>query len=637
MNRFEIKNIKDYISAYSESVDNPEKFWEKIASNNFKWKRKWDSVLTYDFSIPKIEWFSGAELNITENCIDRHLNDKGEKTAILFEPNDPNLPAEHISYNQLYKRVNKFANVLKSNGITKGDRVCIYLPMIPDLAISLLACARIGAIHSVVFAGFSSSALTSRINDCNCKMVITSDGSNRGDKKIVLKDIVDKALESCPTVETVLVAKCTNLEITMVANRDKWLKPLLDKASEKIDSVAMKAEDPLFILYTSGSTGKPKGMVHTTAGYMVYTSYTFKNIFQYESNDIYWCTADIGWITGHSYIVYGPLLNGATTVMFEGVPSFPNYSRFWKVIEKHKINQFYTAPTAIRALAKQGNEFVKPHDLSSLKVIGTVGEPINEEAWNWYNEVVGNSKCPIVDTWWQTETGGILISPIPNSFSGKPAYATLPFIGIQPALMDSNGKEINKLKAEGRLAIKFPWPSIARTIWGNHKRYKETYFSTFDGFYFSGDGAQREKNGHYRITGRVDDVIIVSGHNLGTAPIEEAINEHEKISESAVVGFSHPIKGNALYGFITLKSFDNQIDYISLKDKINKVISEQIGPIAKLDKIQFTDGLPKTRSGKIMRRILRKIANNDISDLGDTSTLLNPEVVEEIILKSKNQ
>ena len=636
MNRFEIKNIKDYNLAYSESVDNPEKFWEKIASNNFKWKRKWDSVLTYDFSIPKIEWFSGAELNITENCIDRHLSDKGEKTAILFEPNDPNLPAEHITYNQLYKRVNGFANVLKSNGITKGDRVCIYLPMIPDLPISLLACARIGAIHSVVFAGFSSSALTSRINDCNCKMVITSDGSNRGDKKIILKDIVDKALESCPTVETVLVAKCTNLEITMVANRDKWLKPLLDKASEKIDSVAMKAEDPLFILYTSGSTGKPKGMVHTTAGYMVYTSYTFKNIFQYKSNDIYWCTADIGWITGHSYIVYGPLLNGATTVMFEGVPSFPNYSRFWKIIEKHKINQFYTAPTAIRALAKQGNEFIKPHDLSSLKVIGTVGEPINEEAWNWYNEVVGNSKCPIVDTWWQTETGGILISPIPNSFSGKPAYATLPFIGIQPALMDSNGKEINKLKAEGRLAIKFPWPSIARTIWGNHKRYKETYFSTFDGFYFSGDGAQREKNGHYRITGRVDDVIIVSGHNLGTAPIEEAINEHEKISESAVVGFSHPIKGNALYGFITLKSFDNQIDYISLKDKINKIISEQIGPIAKLDKIQFTDGLPKTRSGKIMRRILRKIANNDISDLGDTSTLLNPEVVEEIILKSKN-
>jgi acetyl-CoA synthetase len=637
MNRFEIKNIKDYNLAYSESVDNPEKFWEKIASDNFKWKRKWDSVLTYDFSIPKIEWFSGSELNITENCIDRHLNDKGEKTAILFEPNDPNFPAEHITYNQLYKRVNRFANVLKSNGITKGDRVCIYLPMIPDLAISLLACARIGAIHSVVFAGFSSSALTSRINDCNCKMVITSDGSNRGDKKIVLKNIVDKALESCPGVETVLVVKCANLHISMVANRDKWLKPLLDKASEEIDSVAMEAEDPLFILYTSGSTGKPKGMVHTTAGYMVYTSYTFKNIFQYESNDIYWCTADIGWITGHSYIVYGPLLNGATTVMFEGVPSFPDYSRFWKIIEKHKINQFYTAPTAIRALAKQGNEFVKPHDLSSLKVIGTVGEPINEEAWNWYNEVVGNSKCPIVDTWWQTETGGILISPIPNSFSGKPAYATLPFIGIQPALMDSNGKEINKQKAEGRLAIKFPWPSIARTIWGNHKRYKETYFSTFDGFYFSGDGAQREKNGHYRITGRVDDVIIVSGHNLGTAPIEEAINEHEKISESAVVGFSHPIKGNALYGFITLKSFDNQIDYISLKDKINKIISEQIGPIAKLDKIQFTDGLPKTRSGKIMRRILRKIANNDISDLGDTSTLLNPEVVEEIILNSKNK
>ena len=637
MYSFHLKNKTDYNTAYEASVESPEHFWEAIAKNNFYWKKPWNRVLEYDFSVPKIKWFEGAELNITENCIDRHLENKGDKTAIIFEPNDPKSEAEHISYRDLHVRVNKFANVLKSKGINKGDRVCIYLPMIPELAVSVLACARIGAIHSVVFAGFSSTALATRINDCNCKMVITSDGSNRGDKKIILKDIVDKALESCPTVETVLVAKCTNLEITMVANRDKWLKPLLDKASEKIDSVTMKAEDPLFILYTSGSTGKPKGMVHTTAGYMVYTSYTFKNIFQYKSNDIYWCTADIGWITGHSYIVYGPLLNGATTVMFEGVPSFPNYSRFWKIIEKHKINQFYTAPTAIRALAKQGNEFVKPHDLSSLKVIGTVGEPINEEAWNWYNEVVGNSKCPIVDTWWQTETGGILISPIPNSFSGKPAYATLPFIGIQPALMDSNGKEINKLKAEGRLTIKFPWPSIARTIWGNHKRYKETYFSTFDGFYFSGDGAQREKNGHYRITGRVDDVIIVSGHNLGTAPIEEAINEHEKISESAVVGFSHPIKGNAHYGFITLKSFDNQIDYISLKDKINKVISEQIGPIAKLDKIQFTDGLPKTRSGKIMRRILRKIANNDISDLGDTSTLLNPEVVEEIILKSKNQ
>jgi acetyl-CoA synthetase len=630
MNSFEIKNLETYQAAYAASVEDPEQFWADLAENNFLWKRPWDVVLTHDFSVPKISWFEGAQLNITENCIDRHLDKNGEKTAILFEPNDANAAAEHITYSQLHRRVNQFANVLKRKGINKGDRVCIYLPMIPELAISVLACARIGAIHSVVFAGFSATALATRINDCDCRMVITSDGSFRGAKTIDLKGIVDEALASCPNLETVLVVKRIHSNVQMKPGRDEWLQPLLDTASDQCEATVMNAEDPLFILYTSGSTGKPKGMVHTTAGYMVYTAYTFKNIFQYKNNDVYWCTADIGWITGHSYIVYGPLLNGATTVMFEGVPSHPDYGRFWDIVQKHKVNQFYTAPTAIRALAKQGDDFVKPYDLSSLKVIGTVGEPINEEAWNWYNTTIGKEKCPIVDTWWQTETGGILISPIPNCFNGKPTYATLPFVGIQPALMDEKGLEIKEVQAEGRLCVKFPWPSMARTIWGNHQRYKETYFSAFAGCYFTGDGALREANGHYRITGRVDDVIIVSGHNLGTAPIEDAINEHALVAESAIVGFSHPIKGNALYGYITLISKDSNLDLESFKAEINGLISKQIGPIAKLDKIQFTLGLPKTRSGKIMRRILRKIANKDASNLGDISTLLNPEVVETI-------
>ena len=630
MNSFEIKNFETYQAAYAASIEDPRKFWAEIAENNFLWKRSWDVVLKHDFSVPKISWFEGAQLNITENCIDRHLDKNGDKTAILFEPNDSNAAAEHITYSQLNRRVNQFANVLKRKGINKGDRVCIYLPMIPELAISVLACARIGAIHSVVFAGFSATALATRIKDCDCRMVITSDGSFRGAKTIDLKGIVDEALASCPNLETVLVVKRIHSNIQMKVGRDEWLQPLLESASDQCEAAVMNAEDPLFILYTSGSTGKPKGMVHTTAGYMVYTAYTFKNIFQYKNNDVYWCTADIGWITGHSYIVYGPLLNGATTVMFEGVPSHPDYGRFWDIVQKHKVNQFYTAPTAIRALAKQGDDFVKPYDLSSLKVIGTVGEPINEEAWNWYNTTIGKEKCPIVDTWWQTETGGILISPIPNCFNGKPSYATLPFVGIQPILMDKNGLEIKEVQAEGRLCVKYPWPSIARTIWGNHQRYKETYFSAFSGYYFTGDGALREANGHYRITGRVDDVIIVSGHNLGTAPIEDAINEHELVAESAIVGFSHPIKGNALYGYINLKSNDSNIDLESFKNEINSRISKQIGPIAKLDKIQFTFGLPKTRSGKIMRRILRKIANKDASNLGDISTLLNPEVVETI-------
>ena len=632
MANYSITNNELYHENYKQASNNPKQFWGELAKENFLWKKPWDSVLDFDFSIPKISWFDGAQLNITENCIDRHLKTNANKTAIIFEPNDSNSSSEHISYKDLHERVNKFANVLKSRGIKKGDRVCIYLPMIPELAVSVLACARIGAIHSVVFAGFSSIALATRINDCDCSLLITSDGSYRGKKTINLKGIVDEALESCPSVKNVLVAKRIHSDINMKEGRDQWLQPLLDDASIQCTPVVMDAEDPLFILYTSGSTGQPKGMVHTTAGYMVYTAYTFKNVFQYKADDIYWCTADIGWITGHSYIVYGPLLNGATTVMFEGVPSYPDYGRFWEIVEKHKVSQFYTAPTAIRALAKQDLSFVTSYDISSLKVIGTVGEPINEEAWQWYHKHIGQNRCPIVDTWWQTETGGILISPMPNCYEGKPTYATLPFVGVKPVLMDENGHEILESKAEGRLCIKYPWPSIARTIWGNHKRYKDTYFSAYKNYYFTGDGALREENGHYRITGRVDDVIIVSGHNLGTAPIEDAINEHDQVAESAIVGFAHPIKGNALYGYITLKNeYSNQAE---LQSEINQLITTHIGPIAKLDKMQFTNGLPKTRSGKIMRRILRKIANKDSSNLGDISTLLNPEVVEDIIKNS---
>jgi len=631
MSNYHIKHLEEYYQVYRKSVRDPENFWEEIAEEHFLWRKKWNKVLSWDFSKPEVKWFEGAQLNITENCLDRHLATRGDKTAIIFEPNDPNEPAEHISYWQLYRRVNQFANVLKSKGIQKGDRVCIYVPMIPELAIAVLACARIGAVHSVVFAGFSSTALATRINDCDCKMVITADGSYRGSKSIDLKGIVDEALESCPGVETVLVAKRIHSEIFMKEGRDFWLQPLLDAASPEGKAVVMDAEDPLFILYTSGSTGQPKGMVHSTAGYMVYTAYTFKNVFQYKENDVYWCTADIGWITGHSYIVYGPLANGATTILFEGVPSYPDFGRFWEVIEKHKVNQFYTAPTAIRALAKQGAELVEKYDLSSLKVLGSVGEPINEEAWHWYNDNIGKRKSPIVDTWWQTETGGIMITPIPYVTPTKPTYATLPFIGIQPALMDEVGEELKRNQVEGRLCIKFPWPSMARTIWGNHQRYKETYFSAFDNMYFTGDGALRDEVGYYRITGRVDDVIIVSGHNLGTAPIEDAINEHPAVAESAIVGFPHDIKGNALYGYVILKDFGETRDHDNLRKEINQIISEHIGPIAKLDKIQFTDGLPKTRSGKIMRRILRKIAHNEMDNLGDISTLLNPDVVQSII------
>lgn len=631
MSNYHIKHLEEYFQVYRKSVRNPEGFWEEIAEEHFVWRKKWDKVLEWDFAKPEVKWFENAKLNITENCLDRHLPTRGDKTALLFEPNDPNAEAEHITYRQLHERVCRMANVLKEQGIEKGDRVCIYLPMIPELAVALLACARIGAIHSVVFAGFSANALATRINDSDCKMVITSDGSFRGNKVIDLKGIVDAGLEECEGVKSVLVVKRTGAAIEMKEGRDHWLQPLLDDAYADHVAEVMDAEDPLFILYTSGSTGKPKGMVHTCAGYMVYTAYTFKNIFQYRENDVYWCTADIGWITGHSYILYGPLANGATTVLFEGVPSYPDFGRFWEVVQKHKVTQFYTAPTAIRALAKEHLDFVEKYDLSSLKVLGSVGEPINEEAWHWYNNNIGKKKSPIVDTWWQTETGGILISPIPYVTPTTPTYATLPFIGIQPALMDEKGKEIIGNQVDGRLCIKFPWPSMARTIWGNHERYRDTYFSAYEGKYFTGDGALRDAVGYYRITGRVDDVIIVSGHNLGTAPIEDSINEHPAVAESAIVGFPHDVKGNALYGFVILKETGESRDRDNLRKEINQQITEQIGPIAKLDKIQFVPGLPKTRSGKIMRRILRKIASKDTEALGDISTLLNPEIVKEVM------
>ena len=629
MSRYNIDSPEKYSQLYKESVNEPEVFWSELASNNFLWEAKWSKVLDWDFRKAKVSWFKDAKLNITINCLDRHVKNHPDKTAIIFEPNNPNEEYKSYSYSELLAEVCKMANVLKSLGVKKGDRVCIYLPMIPELAFSVLACARIGAIHSVVFAGFSSNALATRIDDCKSSIIITSDGSFRGEKILNLKKIVDDALEMCKSDQKVLLVKRTNESVNINSKRDFLLDDLIIDVDNFCEAEIMDAEDPLFILYTSGSTGKPKGMVHTCGGYMVYTSFTFKNVFQYDDGDIYWCTADIGWITGHSYILYGPLSNGATTIMFEGIPSFPNYSRFWQIVEKFGVNQFYTAPTAIRALAKQGSSFLKNCDLSSLKVLGTVGEPINEEAWQWYNKYVGRNNCPIVDTWWQTETGGILISSIPKVIPDKPTFATKPFIGIQPILLDEKGDELKEFNTVGKLCIQYPWPSIARTIWGDHKRYINTYFSAFENKYFTGDGAFRDEDGNFRITGRVDDVIIVSGHNLGTAPIEDAINEHELVAESAIVGFPHEIKGNALYGFITLKQEHENLD--DIKKEINILISKKIGPIAKLDKIQMTNGLPKTRSGKIMRRILRKIASKEFNNLGDISTLLNPDVVKEII------
>ncbi|MBK7098363.1 MAG: acetate--CoA ligase [Sphingobacteriales bacterium] len=630
MKNYVIESLPDYFKQYKKSIKNPKKFWDKVADENFVWYQRWEKVVKYDMREAKIEWFINAKMNITKNCIDRHLAQRGNKTAIIWEPNDPNEPAQHITYQELYDRVGKMSNVLRDMGIQKGDRVTVYLPMIPELAVTMLACARIGAVHSVVFAGFSSNALATRINDSQSKIVITSDGSYRGNKVLDLKSIVDEALIKCPVVEKVLLVKRTHNEIKVQEGRDIWLQPLLDKAPIDHIPCIMDAEDPLFILYTSGSTGKPKGMLHTCAGYLVFTAYTFKNVFNYKENDIFWCTADIGWVTGHSYILYGPLANGATTVIFEGIPTYPEPDRFWAVIEKHKVSLFYTAPTAIRSLAKETTEWVEKHDLSSLRVIGSVGEPINDEAWHWYNDHVGKKKCPVVDTWWQTETGGIMISPLPFVTPTKPTYATLPLPGIQPVLMDDKRNEITGNQVDGNLCIRFPWPGIARSIWGDHQRYIETYFSSFPGKYFTGDGALRDEVGYYRITGRVDDIIIVSGHNLGTAPIEDSINEHPAVAESAIVGYPHDIKGNALYGFVILKEAGESRDRNNLSREINQLITDQIGPIAKLDKIQFVSGLPKTRSGKIMRRILRKIAEGDFSNFGDITTLLNPEIVEEI-------
>ena len=631
MSRFIAQSKMQYDGLYQESIKNPEKFWSDFAEKEFIWQKKWYKALDFDLRKPSIKWFEGAKLNITENCIDRHLDSIGDQTAIIFEPNNPDEDSQHISYRDLAVNVNKTANMLKALGAKKGDRICIYMPMTPELAYTVLACARIGAIHSVVFAGFSSKSLSDRIEDAQCSILVTADGGFRGQKITPLKEIADQALKNSNCIDRVLVLKRTGTDITMQEGRDVWWHEEFEKAHDECPAEIMGAEDMLFILYTSGSTGKPKGMVHTCAGYMVYTNFSFRNVFQYQQGDVYWCTADIGWITGHSYILYGPLSAGATTLMFEGVPSYPDMGRFWNIVEKHQVNIFYTAPTAIRALASYDLSFVNSYDLSSLKTLGTVGEPINLEAWQWYDEHIGKKECPIVDTWWQTETGGIMISSIAGITEDIPTFATLPLPGIQPCLMDDLGNEISEKKSEGKLCIKFPWPSMARTIYGDHQRFKETYYNAFEGNYFTGDGAKRDENGNYRITGRVDDIVIVSGHNLGTAEIENAINEHPQVAESAVVGYPHPIKGNAIYAYVTMRGVFDVSTITNLQKEINELVSSTIGPISKPDKIQFTNGLPKTRSGKIMRRILRKIAENELDKLGDTSTLLNPECVQEII------
>jgi acetyl-CoA synthetase len=624
----QIQSLDAYREAYQKSVENPSLFWDEIA-NEFLWRKKWTKTLEYDWSIPETKWFLGGQMNITENTLDRHLETRGDQVALICEPNSPEEETKYITYKELHSKVCAFANVLKRNGAKKGDRICIYMPMILELSVAILACARIGAIHSVVFAGFSSTALAARINDATCSILLTADGGFRGDKITPLKDIADEALKNAPSIKKSIICQRTYQNITWNPSIDVWWHEELEKVDDNCPAETMDSEDMLFILYTSGSTGKPKGMVHTCGGYMIYATYSFQNVFQYKEGDIYWCSADIGWITGHSYILYGPLISGATSILFEGVPSYPDYGRFWQICEKHKVNQFYTAPTAIRALAKHPTSFIDKYDLSSLKVLGTVGEPINEEAWHWYDDNIGKNKCPIVDTWFQTENGGIMITSLAGITESKPTYATLPLPGIQPVLMDENSNEIEKIEAEGILAIKHPWPSIARTIYGDHERYKNVYFSAYENYYFPGDGALRDERGNYRITGRVDDVVIVSGHNLGTAPIENAINEHEKIVESAVVGFPHDVKGFALYAFVI--PYDGVEVNDELAKEVREVVANTIGPIAKPDKIQFVKGLPKTRSGKIMRRILRKIASNEIDSLGDVSTLLNPEVVKNII------
>ncbi|MBL7804516.1 MAG: acetate--CoA ligase [Saprospiraceae bacterium] len=624
----QIKTLDEYRQVYTRSVADPEGFWAEQAAE-FQWKKPWKQVLKWNFREPRIKWFLGGKLNITENCLDRHLEKRGKQVALIWEPNDPSKKARKITYKQLYAQVCQFANALKAQGVKKGDRVCIYMPMTPELSVALLACARIGAIHSVVFAGFSAVSLADRIKDAHATVVLTSDYNARGAKNIPVKTVVDEALGlGCDTVKTVIVHQNTGDPVKMMEGRDIWWHDAIKGKRKSCKATTMDSEDMLFILYTSGSTGKPKGVVHTHGGYMVYTDFTFRNVFQYQEGDVYWCTADIGWITGHSYILYGPLLAGATTMMFEGVPTYPDAGRFWDVIQRHKVNIFYTAPTAIRALMAAGDQWINNRRMPSLRVLGTVGEPINEEAWHWYNEKVGKKRCPIVDTWWQTETGGILISPIADVTPTKPCFATLPLPGVQPCLVDASGKEITGNDVEGMLCIKFPWPSILRTTYGDHERCRTNYFAAFKNLYFTGDGARRDADGYYRIIGRVDDVINVSGHRIGTAEVEDAINKTPGVVESAVVGFPHDIKGQGIYAYVIVN--DRLEDAAAFRQKVVDTVTKQIGPIAKPDKIQIVSGLPKTRSGKIMRRILRKVAEGDTSNLGDISTLLNPEVVEEI-------
>jgi acetyl-CoA synthetase len=628
---YQIKTPEEYRSAYQKSITDPEGFWAGIAEN-FLWRKRWDKVLEWNFTEPRVSWFNGGQLNITENCLDRHLADKGDKPAIIWEPNNPEEDYRILSYRELHSKVCQFANVLRNNGAKKGDRVCIYMPMVPELAIAVLACARIGVIHSVVFGGFSAQSIADRIQDAECNLVITSDGAYRGGKAIPLKSVIDDALVQCPSVKKVIVLTRTRAAVSMIKGRDVWWEDEVRKVETQGNPACpvevMDAEDLLFILYTSGSTGKPKGVVHTCGGYMVFSNYSFVNVFQYKPGEVYFCTADIGWITGHSYIIYGPLSAGATTLLFEGIPTYPDAGRFWDIVDKFKVNILYTAPTAIRSLMGFGLDFVKNKDLSSLRVLGTVGEPINEEAWHWYHDNIGKGRCPIVDTWWQTETGGIMISNLAGVTPAKPAHATLPLPGVQPVLVDEKGQELEGNGVSGNLCIKFPWPSIIRTTYGDHERCRTTYFATYPNLYFTGDGAMRDADGNYRITGRVDDVLNVSGHRIGTAEVENAINMHTGVVESAVVGYPHNIKGQGIYAYVIFNG--TKTDDESIRKDIIQTVARIIGPIAKPDKIQLVSGLPKTRSGKIMRRILRKIAEGELQNLGDTTTLLDPAVVEEI-------
>jgi len=626
--KYQISTFEEYEEVYKYSVNEPEAFWAEVASN-FYWQKTWDKVLDWNFNEPEVKWFMGAKLNITENCLDRHLAKQPEKTALIWEPNNPKESARKFSYKELHEAVCRFALVLRNNGAKKGDRICIYMPMVPELAIAILACARLGVIHSIVFGGFSAQSIADRIQDAQCNIVITADGAFRGAKQIPLKAVIDEALIHCESVKKVLVLNRTNSEITMLPNRDLWWEDELSKILDfECLAEPMDSEDPLFILYTSGSTGKPKGVVHTCGGYMVYTAYTFANVFQYQPHELFFCTADIGWITGHSYIIYGPLANGATSLMFEGIPNYPDSGRLWDIVDKHQVQILYTAPTAIRSLMQAGLDFVKDKNLSSLTKLGSVGEPINEEAWEWYHENIGKGRCPIVDTWWQTETSGVLMSPIAGITLAKPGYAMLPLPGVQPVLVDEKGNEITGNDVSGNLCIKFPWPGIIRTTYGDHERCRTTYFATYHNLYFTGDGCLRDADGHYRLTGRVDDLLNVSGHRLGTAEVENAIDSHDLVIECAVVGYPHDIKGQGIYAFAICISMPE--DETQTRNEILLAVSNSIGSIAKPDKIQFVNGLPKTRSGKIMRRILRKIAEGDLENLGDTSTLLDPAVVDEI-------